>query len=219
MAIHGNSPLAPDDPNATFQIIPSNGMVAGETLSSWTQDWWRLMVQEPDSTLGDPNWDQNGAFEASQPASGMFFLAGSWGNDPQTGSERFITTHVQEGTPVLVPILDLISSQWQSDKKNFDNVSLKDWKTDVQKLFLTIDGHDVANLQADLVRTTGFSAGPAVSGTVGAVLADPATGNVETLKSIGYFAAVTLSAGNHTIEFGGNTSNYSVRVIDHLTVG
>ena len=205
--------------DTAFEVLPSNGMVSGETVCSWTEDWWRWTVRQPLSNTGDANWDNNGSFESTQPSGGMYFLAGSWGSDPAAGTVRGTDQnpiHVPAGSPILVPIFTLISSQFQSDPKNYNNVTLKDWKVSVNDLFLKIDGQDVKNLQSDLVRTGVFSAGAPAPDTIGAYLADPATGSPDGLKSIGYWGVVALAPGAHQIEFGGSSPTYSVHVIDKV---
>ncbi|MFO1029003.1 MAG: hypothetical protein U1E70_27840 [Acetobacteraceae bacterium] len=223
--IKTNNPMDSDN----FDILPSNGMVAGEQVSQWAQDWWTASLQQSALNLSNPDWDSTGSFESAvnSPGSGMYFLAGSWGNDPQQGVIRDIGDQsapaVTAGTPIFIPVLCVVSSQWRDagDKANFNNMSLKDWKTNVDDVFLKIDGQSI-DVKSDLVRTKSFSAGPAVAGTVGEYLMDPATGNVETLKATGYYSIVTLSGGReHTIEFGGSTSGSSptnVHVIDHIYV-
>jgi hypothetical protein len=204
-------------------MLPTQGVVSGQTIAAWTEDWWRWNVQQSDTNLSNPDWDKHGSFENNQPGGGMYFLAGSWGNDPIGGTERTIGAgpgnHVPACTPVLVPIFNLISSQWQTDPADFNDVSIANWLASVKDIFLKVDGQDIKNLTSDLVGTGSFSAGPAKMSTVGALLADPATGNVEVLKGIGYYAEVKLSEGCHTIEFGGDSTSYSVHVIDHLIVG
>lgn len=205
-----------------FQVLPTQDVVAGQTISAWTEDWWRWNVKQPLDNTANPDWDKNGAFEHHQPCGGMYFLAGSWGGDPAGGTVRTIGAepghHVPQWKPILVPLLNIISSQWQGDPPDFNDNSIAGWKADVKDIFLKIDGHDIKNLAADLVDTGSFSAGKAKPGTVGEYLSDPATGNVEVLKGSGYYAVVELAAGKHTIEFGGSTSAYSVHVIDNLTV-
>jgi len=211
------------DDQCNIQVLPPHGVIAGQTISAWTEDWWRWIVQQPDKNLSNPDWDKNGSFESNQPGGGMYFLAGSWGNDPVGGVERTIGAipghHVPACTPVMIPILNLISSQFQTDPADFNDTSIAQWLASVKDVFLKIDGQAIKDLASDLVRTGSFSAGPATKDTVGAVLADPATGRIEVLKGIGYYAEVKLSAGQHTIEFGGDTTSFSVHVIDHLTVG
>src|ERR1700759_5796917 len=78
-------------------VLQSHGMVAGETVSQWTQDWWTWALQSPAAT--SPMVDPTGANAGINNTGDMFFIGGSFGGDATR------TFDVPAGVPLLVPVL------------------------------------------------------------------------------------------------------------------
>ncbi len=208
-----SGPTFPDS-----ELLPSDGMVAGETISQWTQDWWTWVLQSQFATSAQ--FDTSGAFASTGNFGSMFFIAGSFGGDVTR------TFDVPANTPLLVPVLNSLVFQFTGKGPDLisggnagANITLKDWMTSVSGLFLKIDGQSVSSseLQSDLIRTDWFSAGTPQSGSVAEALG--VVGDISPAKSAGYWAVLKgFAAGTtHTIEFGGSGGNVTVDIKDTVT--
>lgn len=204
------------------ELLSSNGMVAGETISQWTQDWWTWTLQSPFATSAQ--LDTTGAFASSGNFGSMFFLAGSFTSSDVPVTRTF---DVPANTPLLVPVLNNIAIQFTgkgpdplTGGKGGGNIVTTDWMKSVTDLFLKIDGQSVSSseLQSDLIRTDWFSAGTTQPGSLAEAFG--IVGDISPSKSVGYWAVVKgFAAGTtHTIEFGGKTSaGFSLDIKDTVT--
>jgi hypothetical protein len=190
-------------------ILSSKGMVAGETVAQWTQDWWTWVLQSPDTA--NPTEDPTGAFATNNNGAAMFFIAGTDGGF----AERSFT--VPHAKPLLVPVLNQFDTL---DPKSIINKVLADFQTGVTDMFARIDNIPVSNLQSHLVRTDFFSMGTVRDHTVASALGAPIGADLSPTKSAGYWLVVDgLAPGSHTLDFGGSLSNgFSTHVVDHITV-
>ena len=209
----------PDSPTSADELVlQSHGMVAGETVAQWTQDWWTWALQSPAAT--SPMEDPTGANANVNNSGAMFFIAESFGGDATR------TFDVPAGKPLLVPILNDLALQFTgkgpdpvTGGKGAADQILATWQKSVTNLFLNIDGVPVSNLQSDLVRTNWFSAGTVQPGSLAESFG--LTGDLGPSKSDGYWAVVKgLGAGStHTLDFGGATSDgFSVHITDTIHV-
>ena len=199
-------------------VLQSHGMVAGETVAQWTQDWWTWALQSP--AANSPMLDSTGANANVNNSGAMFFIGGSFGGDATR------TFDVPAGKPLLVPVLNDLALQFTgkgpdplTGGKGAANQVLTDWQHSVTNLFLNIDGNPVNNLQSDLVRTDWFSAGTVQPGSLAESFG--LTGDLGPSKSDGYWVVVkSFAAGStHTLEFGGSTSNgFSIDISDTIHV-
>ena len=130
--------------------LQSHGMVAGETVAQWTQDWWKWALQSPAAT--SPMLDQTGAFADVNNTGSMFFIGGSFSSGDVTR-----TFDVPAGKPILIPILNNVALQFTgrgpdpvTGGKGAGNMGITDWQKSVTSLFLNIDGTPVSNLQSDI---------------------------------------------------------------------
>jgi hypothetical protein len=190
-------------------ILSSHGLVAGETVAQWTQDWWTWVLQSPDTA--NPTEDPSGAFATNNNSGAMFFIAGTDGGF----AERSFT--VPSGTPILIPVLNQFDTL---DPKATINKVLTDFQKSVTDMFARVDNIPVDNLQSHFVRTNFFSMGTVVDHTVAAALGAPIGAELTPSKSAGYWLVVDgLAPGGHTLDFGGSLSNgFSTHVVDHITV-
>jgi hypothetical protein len=205
-------------------LFPGNGLIAGETVAQWTQDWWTWVLQSPfdASAMFDPT----GAFANTNNTGAMFFIGGSFGGDATR------TFDVPASKPLLVPILNNIAAQFTghgpdpaTGGKGAANIAQAEFQTSVTDLSLNIDGKAIGNLQSDLVRTDWFSPGnTAAPGSVANVFASLGVfvpGDLGPAKSVGYWAVIQgLTAGStHTLDFGGSTSSgFSLHIHDTIHV-
>jgi hypothetical protein len=203
-------------PQPAPELLPSHGMIAGETVSEWTEDWWTWALQAPAAT--NPLLDPDGSYAAVNNTAKMFFIAGSLGGDVTRSFD------VPAGKPLLVPILNDIALQFnglpgeQTGGKGAGNKVLVDWQKSVTSLHLTIDGKSIGNLQADFIKTDWFSLGMPQPGSLAATFL---TGEIAPSKSAGYWAVIGgLAHGStHTLDFGGTTNTgFSLDVQDTIHV-
>lgn len=201
---------------ANSLVYQSNGLIAGETISQWTQDWWTWALQTPYTS--SPMLDTTGAFAGVDNDRAVYFIAGSFSGDVTR------SFNVPAGTPLLVPVLNDIALQFSgkgpdpaTGGKGAANIGIKDWQTSVSGLFLTIDGKPVTNLASDLVLTNFFSPGVVKPGSVADAFG--LSGDLGPAKSDGYWAMLKpLSAGTHTLDFGGSGGGITVHITDTIMV-
>ncbi len=205
------------DSYADPYVMNSHGMINGETVQQWTQDWWTWTLQSPYAT--SPQLDTAGDYAYLGDQKGkMFFLAGTFGGDM---TREF---SVKAGEPLLVPIVNDLVFQFTgrgpdpaTGGKGAANILLSDWRKGISDMFLTIDGHPVQNLQSDFVRTDWFSPGVAQAGSL--VEAFGITGELGPAKTAGYWAVLNGFSPDttHTIEFGSVSGGVKVTDTIHFT--
>jgi len=215
--LDNQSPLSGSQTVPNAELVPSNGMVAGETIAQWTQDWWTWALQSPAAT--SPQMDTTGAFANVNNSGAMFFVAGSFGGDVAREFD------VPAGKPLLLPVLNNIALQYTgtgpdplTGGKGAASIVTTDWQKGVTNLFMTIDGKTVGDLQSDLVRTSWFSPGTPQPGSL--IESFGFTGDLGPAKSDGYWAVLTgFTAGStHTLDFGGAWNGGSVHIHDTVHV-
>jgi hypothetical protein len=196
---------------ADFTIV--KGMVDGQSISQWTEDWWTWALQAPYAT--NPLLDATGAFAGVDNNNSVFFVAGTASlGGPATVVRTF---DVPAGKPLLIPILNSFDTL---DPKNVENKDMQVFKKDVTGLSAEIDGVPIANLQSYLVRTDFFSMGPTQSGSLIEHIGASVGQELTPTKSSGYWLMVEgLAPGQHSLEFGGTlSSGFSTLTTDYITV-
>jgi hypothetical protein len=197
---------------ADFAIV--KGMVDGQTIAQWTEDWWTWALQAPNAT--NPLLDTTGAFAGVDNNDSVYFVAGTASDfgGPATVVRTF---DVPAGKPLLIPILNTFDTL---DPKNVENKDMQAFKKDVTGLFAEIDGVPIANLQSYLVRTDFFSMGPTQPGSLVEAIGAPVGVDLSPTKSSGYWLMVQgLAPGQHSLEFGGSLSpGFSTMTTDNITV-
>ena len=200
-------------------VLPTNGMVGGETVSEWTEDWFKWAWNTPGPS---PLTDTTGALADVNQPTGMFFIAGNTGGDTV---REFSAPH---DTPMLVPVLNELLTQFSgkgpdpvTGGKAAANIAVKDFQHSITDMFLKVDGNAVKNLQSDWVRTDWMNMGSVQAGS----LLDQfgVTGALDPSKGSGYWAVVKgFAAGTtHTIEFGGSSTlfgGFSVHITDTIHI-
>jgi hypothetical protein len=204
----GSSSKLFDDP----EIDPSHGMVAGKTISQWTQDWYTWAFQSSPTvspfTPGSAG-DGSGGFNAGS----MFFIGGF---DTSSGP---LNVTVPFGERLLVPLLNVVDTL---DPKSLENAFVPAFKNGTTSLFAIVDGKPLEHLQSGFVVTDFFSMGTAAPGSVLASFGLPQDTVFAPSKGVGYWIVVDgLAKGDHTLEFGGHTAytvgSFSVDSTIHTT--
>jgi hypothetical protein len=186
--------------------IISHGIVAGQTVSAWTKEWYTWAFQSPSNVspfTPDSTGDGSGGFDAGR----MFFIAGF---DTSNGP---LNVTVPFGKPILVPLLNFADTL---DSKSTENGLISDFTKGASGLFATLDGKALDHLQADLVRTDFFSAGPTRPGSWANDQGVAPGTDLTPTKGAGYYIVIEgLSKGTHTLEFGGNSASTKTTIDTH----
>lgn len=61
-------------------IVPKHQLVRGNSYGDWSAQWWQWILSIPEAT--NPNLDTTGQFCGEGQAGPVWFLGGSFGNDP-----------------------------------------------------------------------------------------------------------------------------------------
>lgn len=186
--------------------IFSHGMVAGKTVSEWTEDWYTWAFQSPSAvspfTPGSAG-DGSGGFDAGR----MFFIGGF------DTSQHPLNVNIPFGEPILVPLLNFADTL---DPKPTENGLVSDFTKGASGLFATLDGKHLDHLQADLVKTDFFSAGPTLAGSWANDQGVTPGTELAPTKGVGYWIVIEgLQKGTHTLEFGGHSASTSTTINTH----
>ena len=191
--------------NSSPTII-SHGVVAGQTVSAWTKEWYTWAFQSPSAaspfTPGSAG-DGSGGFDAGR----MFFIGGF------DTSQHPLNVYIPFGKPILVPLLNFADTL---DPKSTENGLISDFTKGASGLFATLDGKALDHLQADLVKTDFFSAGPTCPGSWANDQGVTAGTDLTPTKGAGYYIVIEgLPKGTHTLEFGGHSASTNTTINTH----
>jgi hypothetical protein len=210
-------------------VYPPHFNVAGKSMEQWAADWWALVFETPVHTGSDvthPNLDETGANAAQGDVGDVFFLF-------QTFSPGQITrtnVTIPAGKPILVPILPMEFSNYDTPDPNFN----------FPGNYSAAELAGFADASADSVRTRGeihaSVDGAAVQGLAAHKEASPVTytlpatdnilqffglpfsGPVDPAAVDGYFVMLQpLSEGQHTIVFGGTVPENPFPLLSDFT--
>jgi hypothetical protein len=220
----------------SFKADPHGATVDGKTISDWTKEWWKWIVDGPREPLNQSD-DTTGLLAYTHNTQPIFFLAG---NDPFSvnGNNATRTIFVAHGRPILVPLLNAIDIEGPGIPQTATppvtgTTALQELAQNLldaqfatiepSTLTLTIDGQSiaVADLQSHLEKTDFFSVGTIEPGSLltskNIGVTAGAIGSVS--KASGYFVMLEdLSRGVHTISFGGSTTSGPIQTTDHLII-
>jgi hypothetical protein len=213
-----------------FKVDAQGAIVAGKTISEWTQDWWKWIVTGPLDPF-NPSDDTTGALSYLNNGNPVFFLAGG---NPITGTHVSETRYivVPHDKPILVPVLNLLDFEGPGITPADNTIPLNDLVNQTlaaalptlnkSSLNVVIDGKSLEGLPNHLETTDFFSMGVVKPGsllTSKDIGIKP--GSVMTTdKAAGYWVMLEgLSKGVHTVSFGGTTTTgFSTQTTDHLIV-
>jgi hypothetical protein len=186
-------------------VVDAGGTVAGKTISQWTADWWNWAVAEP--TGKDPFTDTTGA-NATLNQSGPVFFVGGQGNGASGPVSR--SFDVPGGKFLLVPLVNVLVAagpdpNFSSTKEEAEKYVTQAAKLD--QLFATLDGQAIPNLASHREASpTNFTITFADKNVTGL-----GPGTFDDANSDGYWLMFNpLSAGNHTLHFGGGLDSFEV---------
>ena len=192
---------------ADAYLMNSHGMINGETVNQWTEQWWTWALQSPYAT--SPQFDTTGQYAGvGNTNPSMFFVAGTFGSGDYTR-----TIDVPANEPLLVPIFNDAALQYSghgrdpfTGGKGGGAQTEAQWLRDVSNVFLSINGQPVDNLQTDLVRTPWFSAGTVQPGSVAEAYG--LAGAIAPSQAVGYWAVINgqPKGTTLTLDFGGSVT-------------
>lgn len=186
-------------------VLPPNLTVAGKTIGQWSVNWWQWALSF--SAPNDPFTDTTGANANLGQSGPVFFLAAN----PNVPSTR--NFNAPAGAYLLVPLLvgELSQLEIGFDKSAADvRQAAKELADQIDSLTAVIDGVAVPNLFTYRVTSPDFQFVAAPDNPIGVP-----TGNSGIAVADGYFLMLApLSAGTHTIQFGGGISAFQYLVLD-----
>jgi hypothetical protein len=189
--------------NANSAVMPVNSKPYGLTYGQWSALHWRWLYSMP----ADEHPLADTAPAETNQSGKVWFLGGTFTTTDVQGvvtgvADRTIT--IPTGTSLFFPILDVESSDIEGNGDTGAELAAASGALadliDPDNLFLEIDGKPVTNLDKYRVVSPVFPLGPlpednllgAPEGTTGISVSD------------GYFVMLhPLSAGKHTLHFGG----------------
>jgi hypothetical protein len=121
----------------TYSIDKPDTIVAGKSISEWTVNWWKWILQGPQDPL-NPVDDKTGLLAYQNNGGSVFFLAGTNGITGAGGNaERYIV--VPHDKPILVPMVNFFDTL---DPKDVEDGLISAFPAGA-KPFANIDGKDV----------------------------------------------------------------------------
>jgi hypothetical protein len=168
----------------------------------------------------NPVEDTTGAFANQNNDGPVFFIAGTSLGEPGSAVREF---EVPAGTPLLVPLINTFDTL---DPEEIEEQLVAEFRQSVVDAFASIDGKAVLDPLSHYEETGFFSLGEFRPGTVIAELATSAGLEIPLgtplypTKAGGYWLVIEgLNPGDHTLHFGGSTSEgLSTEVTDFIHV-
>jgi len=221
--------------NAMSNFTIDHGIVDGQTIAQWTQDWWTWALNLPvkDSAPGasNPFQDPSGGSASAGQSGPVFFLQSNTSQDNvyvPSGIHHFLVPLVNfvDTAPEVMPPLskgqvggaDSIHSTEANNISSFDR--------SVTHLFATVDGVAIpeSELFSHLVDSSFFDPGIAQPNTLATDLFQVAPPGVSMAPAMsgGYWLMLDLPTGTHTLTFGGDATAFggiSHNVTDTIHVG
>lgn len=194
-------------------VAPPQSRPHGATYGEWAAAWWQWAAAEPASV--NPVLDTTGEYCDRSQSGHVWFLAGSFGGE----IERTCT--VPEGRALFFPLVNTAWIPWPTDPPEQQTeefareiVTYVESATD---LFAIVDGVPVADVGRWLERSSFFTVTLPADNVFGypgpfGILLGPCA------DEGWYLMLPPLSAGEHTVRFGGRIGAWSTDVTYHLTV-
>jgi hypothetical protein len=199
---------------AADTVIDPTQSVAGYGQLELSQQWWQWAIGSPAAT--NPLLDSTGARANTNNDGSVYFLAGN------VGGLSVRTFDVPVGKPVFFPVLNTVDVEVPNDPACglqcafgfLDGQGM----TGAVHLHATLDGKDLLLGYPDYRQRSSsfFSLDVPVDDVFG--LPAEYHGTVDALTD-GYWVALDgLSAGKHTLVFGGTSSSgFTLEVVDFMT--
>jgi hypothetical protein len=207
-----------------FKVDAPHATVLGQSIAQWTADWWTWALQAPTARVtyeGNPLTDTTGEFANVNNDGPVFFVPGAFPPYGPANVERTFT--VDEGTPLLVPVLNYLWLATGGDTKADADAHIDDWNALDKSFFAEIDGKPVQDLTAHLEESNYFSPGLAQPGSMlKTFVLDYELDQSEDFfpsQAAGYWLMIEhLSQGEHTLHFGGTAGTNTVSITDHIYI-
>lgn len=203
--------------NPNPRVLPVNGKPYGQTYGEWSAAWWQYVYSVP--TSSNPLFDTSGANCDVGQSGPVFFLVGA---TTSSAVDRACT--VPSGKALFFPVLNnecdnIPDFQFTIDELRSFCKAPMDAATNMS---VSVDGVPIAGLDSTaspyrvqspvfsitLPEDNIYSFGVIPAGTY-----EPAVGD-------GYYVMLApLSAGMHTVDFGGASGSFTLDITYHLTVG
>lgn len=186
--------LAAFGAHAHAGIVGSGDSYAGRTYNDWQVLWWQTAFNTPIVGGNHPVFSGGSLGEHD----GVLFLTG-------VGGGVTIDLTVSTSTAIFFPILNIESSVYEGPPFHGDDEASLQANSEglldqATGLFAEIDGVPVADLTPYRFVSPMFTWGPLPADNI---LGAP-VGTTSNAADAGYYLLLTpLSAGNHTIHFGG----------------
>jgi hypothetical protein len=211
---------------ATPGVIPPNATPGDQTYGAWSARWWQYVLAQPVPT--NPLLDATGQHCATNQSGPVFFLVGTFGSGSATRNQCVVPA----GKLLFFPLLNFADVHAPGDGLDTPELVWKDLQgliSPTTSLFASVDGAPVSNLDP---RTTPYHAcaGPASLAPCGApaftvtlpadnVFGAPAGQYFPSVDDGFYLMLAPLSAGKHTLRFGGTAASGASQDITYsLTV-
>ena len=217
---------------------PPHFNVAGQSMQQWAADWWTLVFEtqvHTGSEITHPNLDETGANAAQGDVGDVFFLFQSF----SPGQITRTNVTIPAGKPILVPILPMEFSNYDTPDPNFNfpgnysaaelagfaDASAESVRTGGEA-FLSVDGVAIQGVVAHKESSPVTYTLPATDNLL-QFFGLPFSGPVAPAAVDGYFVMLQpLSPGQHTIVFGGTIpenpfpllSNFTIEITYEITV-
>jgi hypothetical protein len=200
-------------PNSNPRILPPNSAPHGHTYGEWSARWWQWTVSLPQDQ--NPSFDETGCANGANGQLGpVWFLTGVIN---VSGTVTRDCT-VPAGKALFFPVINTECSTLEGAPFHGDNeAELRTCAKSFQlgDLFAVIDGVAVQDLDRYLVESPLFTFTVPPNNVLGV----PA-GTGQSVSHGVHLMLAPLSAGTHTIRFGGTYTDFSfsLDITYHLTV-
>lgn len=201
------------------KVIPPNETYGGFTYAEWSAKWWQWAVSLPIDQ--NPFFDEGGCANGANGQSGdVWFLTGVI--NVSGVAERSCT--VPQGKALFFPLVNVecstleVGTDWYGANEAELRACAKGFADGYTEVYCELDGKPVRNLEKFRVQSPMFPL-TAPENNVLWVASD--TGYPVTGFSVsdGYWLMLApLSAGQHTIRFGGGADTFHLKITYHLTV-
>jgi hypothetical protein len=194
-------------------VLPPGSTPFGKTYGEWSAAWWQWALRIP---AAENPLTQDGAVDCSAEQSGrVWYLVGVI--SVSGTADRSCT--IPPGTFLFFPVINTECSTLEAPPFHGDNpAELRECVENIQvsDIHATIDGVPVNNLNAFNVESPAFTFDVPEDNVLG--VPGPDTGL--SVSSGVYLMLAPLSAGEHTLHFGGTYPdfNFTLDITYHITV-
>lgn len=191
-----------------FDIVGPEGKIRGKTMEQWSAEWWRWIQGAAAST--HPALDPTGEFCGVDQGGPVFYLAGTFGG---AATRRCTIPH---GKLVLFPIITTSADNCgvpPADQLTVPELIAYEEQFDdsVTALELTVDGtvigtnkHELSPFLTDVTR---YSYVVPEEDSLYTLFGLDFAGRCSPSFTAGYFVALELARGQHTLHFAGAQDN------------